>query len=403
METSNKKMDSWLLFVVLLLMAIGGTLVYTATAHSEMSLYWQKQVIYYVMGLIAIGILSRVPPKVFYISAYPLYGISLVLLIYVSIFKTGNVERWIPLPGGFKLQPSEIGKLALVLVLARFLAGSKLSLSKPSSLMIPGLLFVVPFLLVLKQPNLSTALVFAAITLSMMYGSGLKAWELFLLISPILSAIFTFDQFIWAAIFTSLITVLIVYRAHLSLFITTILINMASGYCSLLLWNKILKDHQRSRILTFINPMRDPKGEGYQVIQSKVATGSGGIWGKGFGEGSQTNLSFLPEEHTDFIFSVLGEQFGFVGCVIVLSLFFFMVFRILQTCTIIRSRFSNLTVMGISTLFSFHVFINVGMTVGVMPVTGLPLPFLSYGGSYVITCSILIGIILNLKVNGDQI
>jgi rod shape determining protein RodA len=262
-------------------------------------------------------------------------------------------------------------------------------------------MLAVPFLLVLKQPDLSTALVFGVMALFMLYWAGMAGWEIFILVSPVLSVILTSQQILWALLFVLLFIVMWVNRVNLLMLLTTLIINMAAGYSSILLWNRILKEHQRARILTFINPMHDPKGAGYQIIQSKVATGSGGLFGKGFGNGSQTNLSFLPEEHTDFIFSVLGEQFGFVGCVVVLVIFFFLIYRIFRMCVNIRSRFANLVTVGIAAIISFHVFINIAMTLGMMPVTGLPLPFLSYGGSFLLTCMVLIGIVMNFRAHEE--
>jgi len=395
---ANKKND-WFLFLILtILLVIGELLVYSATAN-EPGKEWQKQIIFIVMGFLVICGLYILPSKMFYFLAYPLYGLSLLLLLYVSFLKSGDVERWISLPGGLKFQPSEFAKLALLLALARFLALKTINLKDIKSLVVPALLVALPFILVLKQPDLSTALVFGVMSLFMFYWSGLAAWEIFILVSPILSVILTSQHFLWALLFLILFGVMWINRVHFIMIISTLVVNMGAGYSSILLWNKILKEHQRSRILTFIDPMRDPKGAGYQIIQSKVATGSGGVFGKGLGNGSQTNLSFLPEEHTDFIFSVLGEQFGFVGCVVVLSLYFLLIYRILRLCVNIRDRFANLVIVGVASIFSFHVFINVAMTLGMMPVTGLPLPFLSYGGSFLLICMILIGIVVSLRAH----
>lgn len=403
MERQDKQIDRGLLIALVTLMAIGLMLVYSATFNEMAGIYWKRQLLFFAIGLCLMVATWQIPLRLFYVAAYPMYAVALLLLMYVIVFKSNQVERWIALPGGFNLQPSEFAKLAMILVAARYLSTARVSLLNIRSLVVPAILFFIPFILVLKQPNLSTALVFLTLMLSTLYWSGMKGWELFLLISPLLSVILTFSQLLWASMFLVLIVVMITYRVPLSLFITMFFINIASGYSSLLLWNKILKAHQRSRVLTFINPMRDPRGEGYQVIQSKVTIGSGGLWGKGFGQGSQTNLSFLPEEHTDFIFSVLGEQFGFIGATLVLLLFFFLVYRILRTCRLIRSPFHNLIVVGVATVLGFHVIVNVAMTIGFMPVTGVPLPFLSYGGSFVLICLVLMGLVFNIQRNSDEI
>ncbi|MFC1585655.1 rod shape-determining protein RodA [Fibrobacterota bacterium] len=401
-EVNSRKIDWFLLLSLFCLLSVGGMLVYSATV-DEPGREWQKQIVYIVFGCIAICGIYLIPGKIFYVFAYYFYFFSLIPLFYVSFVKAGDVERWIQLPAGFKFQPSELAKLALLLALARYLTFHTVSLRNIKSLVIPGFLVAIPFLFVLKQPDLSTALVFGVMSIFMFYWAGLEAWEIFILISPVLSVVLTSQQFLWALLFVVLFVVMWRNRVNLLMLLTTMVVNMAAGYSSILLWNRILKEHQRLRILTFIDPMRDPKGAGYQIIQSKVATGSGGMFGKGFGAGSQTNLSFLPEEHTDFIFSVLGEQFGFIGCVFVLAMFFFLIYRILRTCVKNRSRFANLVTVGVAAILGFHVFINIAMTLGMMPVTGLPLPFLSYGGSFLITCMLFIGIVINFHAHEEDI
>jgi len=397
MASTPKSIDWIMLSALLGLMVIGTLLVYSATV-GESGYYWQKQIMYFGAGILAILALQFIPTRLLQVLAYPFYILTLISLMYVSFFKTGDVERWILLPGGLKLQPSEFAKVSVLLVLAHYLSSHTVSLRNFKSLIPVGLLFFIPFLLVLKQPDLSTALVFSVMVLTMLYWSGMRMWEIFILVSPVLSVLVTSNNFLWAALFAVLFGVMWLNRVNIGMLVTTLVTNMAAGYCSILLWNKILKEHQRDRILTFIDPMRDPQGSGYQIIQSKVATGSGGFWGKGFGEGSQTNLSFLPEEHTDFIFSVLGEQFGLAGCFVVILLYLILIIRILRSAKEIRNPFSNMLVAGIASIFTFHVFINIAMTLGMMPVTGLPLPFLSYGGSFVMTCMILIGLVINLRL-----
>ena len=180
-----------------------------------------------------------------------------------------------------------------------------------------------------------------------------------------------------------------------------LVVNILSGYASSMAWN-MLEPHQQKRVNTFLDPMSDPLGDGYQVLQSITAIGSGGAVGKGFGNGSQTNLAFLPEEHTDFIFSVLGEQFGFFGCTFVLLLFALFLWRATSICKMSSDPFVTLVTMGASTIILFHVVVNIAMTVGLMPVTGLPLPFISYGGSFALTCMVLVGFLVNMRLHGHQ-
>jgi rod shape determining protein RodA len=344
-----------------------------------------------------------VPRRFWYQSAYVLYGLLLLPLAMVSASAKG-AERWFAL-GGFHFQPSEFAKLGVLLALARLFADRKVGLSNLRPLLMPFLVFLLPFLLILKQPNLSTALAVAMVFVSMLFWSGFTLMDLVVLASPILSVGLSFE-FTWWAVFNIGMWALLFRRWRLRLISGRVaaifgVIVLLSGLASQIAWNKVLKPHQRARILTFLDPTRDPGGAGYQVLQSQVAIGSGGFLGKGFGQGSQSNLQFLPEEHTDFIFAVLSEQFGFAGCFVVLGLLLAFLIRCLQMCFDESDRFRNLVIVGASTIFSFHSIVNVAMTLGLMPVTGLPLPFLSYGGSFVITCMMLVGFLLHMRLGED--
>ena len=263
--------------------------------------------------------------------------------------------------------------------------------------------YAFPFILVLNQPNLSTALSFVAMTSVMAYWSGLTFREIFLLASPVISVALTFHQVAWALMFIVLIGIIVVSRINLKVGALLLLINIVAGYGAIFVWNKVLYDHQRGRIMTFMDPNRDPLGAGYQVLQSKVAIGSGGLLGKGFLNGTQTNLSFLPEEHTDFIFSVFAEQFGFLGCVVMLALYLFLLHRIIRVGSDVRNRFVSLVAVGVAGILGFHIIVNVSMTIGLMPVTGLPLPFMSYGGSFIISCLLMVGLLVNLRAHGHNL
>jgi rod shape determining protein RodA len=369
------------------------------------STYWFKQILHFVAGFaIAFAIAFGTSPKMWRSLALPLYLVTLALLVFVAFgggYTSKGAGRWISL-GGFRLQPSEFAKIAYLLMLAAWLSRHKVNLEKLQTFIVPGILFLVPFGLVLKQPNLSTALVFSAITLAMFYWAGLKFVDVILLVSPVISVILSALSWpLWTVCAIASFFICLKRQLSAPLIALVLTLFIGGGMASSIAWNS-MEDHQRSRIRTFVDPMRDPKGEGYQVIQSQVAMGSGGLFGKGYGEGSQTNLSFLPEEHTDFIFSVLGEQFGFLGCSIVLILFFILLSRGISVCRIYDDPFVNLVVVGVCTILFFHALVNVAMTVGLMPVTGLPLPFLSYGGSFVIACMILVGLLFNMRLKGDQ-
>jgi len=326
-----------------------------------------------------------------------------------------GASRWIAI-AGFRVQPSEFAKIGLLLALARYLADRTVSLQRIVSLVVPCLLVLVPFGLVLKQPDLGTAMVFATMALPILYWAGLTLVDIFYVVSPVvslvLSAIPLVHSFVqhgtagfayalpWGIFFIALCVTLYLYRSSGLMWTMVVGANLFTATITTVLWSSFLRDYQKARIITFINPQSDPTGAGYQVIQSTVAIGSGHLVGKGWLQGTQTRLSFLPEQHTDFIFSTLGEQFGLAGCALVLLLFLFLIVKGFLNTQAVPNRFANLVVVGAVSILAFHIFINIAMTLGMMPVAGVPLPFLSYGGSFTVTVAILVGFIINARVGG---
>jgi len=402
-----KKLDWLFMSSLFALIGIGIMLVYSATSNTDLIWYkteWFKQIVHFAIGFLFAAIIVFLPAKFWKNIAYPAYALAIIALLFVM--DSGHVSkgagRWLDI-AGFRFQPSEFAKIAYLLASSLWLSKHKVSILEPKTLLVPGLMFIVPFLLVLKQPNLSTALVFTAMTLVHFYFAGFRLVDLFLFVSPVASIILSaVSALYWNFLIICVFFLSIKFKFPIWLIILVMVFDVGAGYVSQMAWNS-MEEHQRSRILTFIDPVRDPKGDGYQVIQSQVAIGSGGLFGKGFGEGSQTNLAFLPEKHTDFIFSVLGEQFGFAGVIVVLILFFILFLRGIMICRLHTDNYVNLVVAGACTILFFHTFVNVAMTIGFMPVTGLPLPFLSYGGSFVITCMILIGLLINMRLKGRDI
>lgn len=404
------KIDWVFIGVTLTLMTCGVLLVYSATVNEDIVFYdthWFRQIIYFLMGIaIAVGLVFV---KIDWLkrAAVPSYVIALLMLVFVLIF-AGDVKgagRWIDLKV-IKLQPSEFAKIAYLLTISYWLSKHPVSLHKLKSFLVPLGLFIVPFALVLKQPDLSTALVFTAMTLVGFFFAGLTFTDLFLIVSPVLSVLFSHTQTMQMQVLWGgqiCFVMISVYRRRLSKKLSAVIIltNILAGYASTMVWN-MLEPHQQKRVNTFLDPMSDPLGDGYQVLQSLTAIGSGGIGGKGFGNGSQTNLSFLPEEHTDFIFSVLGEQFGFVGCAAILVLFTLFLWRASSICRTNDDPFVTLVAMGAATIFLFHITVNIAMTIGLMPVTGLPLPFISYGGSFALVCMFLVGLLMCLRYQGNK-
>jgi len=424
MKELNKKggFDVSVFLTALALWTIGIFLVYSATYIHEsgpLANLHRQQIIWVVMAVLIILVTISIPGRFLYNGAYIFYGLSLVMLLLALAMGVSakGAERWIML-GGVKIQPSEFAKIGLLLALARYFSEKSISLYKLSSFTIPCLLIGVPFLMVLKQPDLGTAGVFCAMSLPMFFWSGLGLLDLFFLLSPMLSLglsgiplILSFaaekttgigEAVPWGFFFLTLCAILYFTRPPVIIMIGVIIGNLTTATITTIVWNSFLKDYQKMRIISFINPQADPFGAGYQVIQSKVAVGSGHIFGKGYLQGTQTKLSFLPEQHTDFIFSVLGEQFGLFGCTLVLLLFLFLIAKSYSITRHIRNRYFNLIIVGSASIIAFHTFVNIAMTIGMMPVTGIPLPFLSYGGSFTLTVAILIGLILNSRQSAGR-
>ncbi|MBM3320750.1 MAG: rod shape-determining protein RodA [Candidatus Eisenbacteria bacterium] len=326
--------------------------------------------------------------------AIPAYVLSLAMLVLLLLRPGTGVESWLSI-GPIRFQPSELAKVALVLIMARVLSNRPPEKLGMRHFLVPALVAGAPFILVLRQPDLGTALVFGAILVPMLFWAGLPERALLFLLSPAVGILASSHLPAWILFLFILLAILLLMRASLVFAGATLGFNMLVGLAGPLLWNS-LKDYQKDRILTFLDPSHDPLGAGYQIIQSEVAIGSGGLAGKGFLEGTQKGLSFLPEQHTDFIFSVVGEEFGFLGCVILVVLYAVVLGRILLAASRTRDRFASLLVIGFFGYLSFQVVVNVGMTLGLVPVTGLPLPLLSYGGSSMTTTLFAIGVVLGV-------
>ncbi|MFH1681126.1 MAG: rod shape-determining protein RodA [Candidatus Eisenbacteria bacterium] len=394
-----RSFDWTLLGSTLLLVAFGILVLYSAsrTSAGEAS-YHVRQLAWAAIGIgfLALGVfLAQRWLDVLDFLAIPAYALSLVLLAVLLLRPSTGVERWLAV-GPFRFQPSEIAKISLVIVMARVLSNRPPEKVGLRHFLVPALVAGVPFLLVLRQPDLGTALVFGAILIPMLFWAGLPERVLLLVLSPAVGLIASSHLPAWIVFLFLLLLVLLVTHSSLPFSAVTLGVNMLVGIAGPILWNQ-LKDYQKTRIVTFLDPGHDPLGAGYQIIQSEVAIGSGGLAGKGFlQEGTQKWLSFLPEQHTDFVFSVVGEEFGFIGCVLLLVVYAVLLGRVLLVASRARDRFASLLVVGFFGYLSFQVVVNVGMTLGLVPVTGLPLPFLSYGGSSLTTTLVAIGIVLGV-------
>lgn len=331
--------------------------------------YFKKQILWIIIGTAVFVLTATLDYNSLFKYANYLYGLNLVILLGVLLVgrTAKGAQRWISI-GPFDFQPSEFAKLIIIVSLAAFLAKRQGKLNRLRDFIPPFFFTAIPMLLILKQPDLGTALVFIAILFGMMFVAGARP---IILGGLILGGIAVAAVALYAHF---------KYGVHLP-----------------------LKDYQLMRLVIFINPQLDPLGSGYHVIQSMVAIGSGGLLGKGFMHGTQVQLNFLPEHHTDFIFSVVGEEFGFVGAVVILLVYFSLLYKAVRIAIEAKDVFGALIVSGIVSMFAFHLLVNMGMTMGIMPVTGIPLPLLSYGGSTMLTMMMALGLVVNVNINKQRL
>jgi rod shape determining protein RodA len=388
----------WKLILAALALSLIGILTILSAQYYAGSDYQRT---YYLRKLLWLGIallgfiaVIHIPQRTFDAGAYWIYGVSLVLLVAVLAIGHSRMgaSRWFAF-GPISFSPSDLAKVALLLTLSRFFAYTKLPAASKRRLGLSAIIALIPMVLILKQPDLGTSLVFVVLLLALWFWSGLSPWYMLLILSPMVSLIAAFYWLSWVLYFVVLLVFLAVLRPGLLFSIVIVLFNLGFGMVTPMIWGH-LKDYQKMRILVFLDPGHDPRGAGYQIIQSKIAIGSGGVLGKGYLNGSQTRLDFMPERHTDFAFSVFSEEFGFWGAMILLALFTFVFYRCIRIALRCRSRFASLVVFGAAAMLFFQYFVNIGMTVGLMPVTGLPLPFVSYGGTALLTSWALIGFIV---------
>ena len=366
---------------------------------------WIRQGTWFVLAVTAFIVVVRVPVRWIEWVALPSYTLSILLLVSTLVVGTGvgtaaGVKSWIQI-GSFSFQPSEIAKIATILFLARFLSQRKDPLNSVQDLLLPALLVGLPLALVMLQPDLGTAIAFGGILFAMFFWAGTPVILLLLIASPVLGLMLSYDTIIWSGYMVALVGFLYLFRYRLLLFesVGVVLANLAAGTVARPLWNR-LAIYQQNRILVFLDPEVDPRGAGYQLIQSKVAVGSGGVMGQGFTLGSQKRYDFLPEQHTDFIFSVVGEELGFIGTALGILAFSFILGRLVHMAARTPDPFAGLVVLGIFGAWLAHIFVNIGMTVGVVPITGIPLPFVSYGGTFLLMCWISLAIAVRVAHEG---
>jgi rod shape determining protein RodA len=336
---------------------IGFALLYSVAGMS-FEPWAERQIVRFGIGLALMIAIAVIDVRVWFQLAYPIYGVSLLMLVAVEFMgRMGKgAERWIDI-GPLQLQPSELMKIALILALSRFLHGVLVDdVSRPTRLFVALVLIALPAGLVLIQPNLGTATILILGGCGLIFLAGLS-WKIILPVVALIAAAVSVG------------------------------------------WEFALKDYQKQRVYTFLDPDSDPLGAGYNITQSKIALGSGGIFGKGFGEGTQSRLNFLPEKQTDFIFTVLGEEFGLFGLLILMGLYTAILYNGVQIALDTRSQFGRLVAMGVCLNFLLYILINTSMSMGLIPVVGIPLPLVSYGGTALLTVLFGFGLLLSVQVH----
>lgn len=393
---NRKKFDWGLAILLLLLIMMGCVAIFTASTttigqHSTTQNHWWKQIIFAGIAVGAILLLLKLPMPIFDLAVLPLFLINLLALVLVLFTPAVNgSHRWFGFMG-LNYQPSESAKLLTILIVARVISKDHLNELKQ---VLYGLgLVMIPVLLIIIEPDFGTTLVFFFALLAMLVAADVPLFYLLLMVSPVVSIVSSLH---WVAVLIWIgLLVFLLVRVRLS-WVTVTIAGIFNVFVALIMpvfWNG-LKDYQQNRILTFLDPMRDPLGAGYQIIQSKIAVGSGAIIGKGWLQGTQKNMNFLPEHHTDFIFSVIGEEFGFVGGVLLLFVFVLFFLRMINAMSEIKVRERRIASAGILAYLMFQTFINIGMNTGVVPATGIPLPFISYGGSSLLINALAVGVVL---------
>jgi rod shape-determining protein RodA len=351
-----RQFDILMFFCMLALTGLGILMIYSATFQTASANLYYKQLQWFIIAMVIFVILLNIDYHVLVDLSLPFYLFAVALLIAVLFFgkRINGAKSWFTV-GYFNFQPSEIAKLASIILLARYFSEESKTYLVFKDFLMAGLIMGVPMFLIILQPDMGTTITFLPPLILLMFLAGMR------------------------------------YKL--------ILLAVISGSACLPLFWLFLKQYQKNRILTFIDPTIDPLGAGYQIIQSKIAVGSGKIFGKGlFSKATQAYLNYIPEKHTDFIFSVLAEDFGLIGVIGVFALYFILMIRLLNTAKSARDRVGTFIVMGITSVFFFHFVVNIGMIVGLMPITGLPLPLMSYGGSSLLSTVVSLGIVMNIRM-----
>ncbi|MCL6466542.1 MAG: rod shape-determining protein RodA [candidate division WOR-3 bacterium] len=395
MTNNRRRFDISLLALTLTLITIGLLAIYSAGGGR----YLLRQLIFVPIGFFGIFLFFLLPRRILYGLTEPLYALTLLLLIAVLFLGTGpGARRWFQI-GSFSLQPSEFAKITVTLMLAKYLSYKREIKPNFASLAGPILIMVIPLLLILLEPDLSTALCLVPPFAAMLYWQGLRPLHILLLFMPFLSFAAGFSLYLWIPFFVFL-AVLVFLRMRFFRAIAALATGTVFGLLSPVVLS-LLKDYQRTRLISFFAPWFDPHGMGWNAIQSQIAIGSGRLLGKGFLHGTQKRLGFLPNRHTDFIFSAIAEETGFIGSLLLLLVIGFLIRRILLIAYNSRDKNASLIAIGFAAILFYQAFVNIGMLLGLLPITGVTLPFISYGGSSLLTCCLMIGLVLNISAQPE--
>ena len=399
----SEHIDFLILFVVGCLLSIGITSIYSATHDTGSQAFYQRQLMFAGVGTILMIIILAMPFRTLQLLSFPLYGISIILLTLVLV--AGKIvagsKSWFGI-GGFGLQPSEFVKVTTILALASFLSQRHVSLHRLKDVMITFGIALTPVCLILLQPDMGTAIIYIGTLLFILYWAGASNFLLLTLIAPGAAALASLlGTTAFVIVITVTLVLLFLLRENRLMASITFSLTVLVGASTTFIFNK-LAPHQQKRILTFLYPDADPLGAGYNVAQSKIAIGSGGLLGKGFLHGTQTQLNFLPAQWTDFIYCVPSEEFGFLGAFLILLLLTILLLRGVKIASTVKSRYASIVVIGIVSTLAVHTTINIGMSMGILPVIGVPLPFLSYGGSNLITNMMMVGVLLHMYANRKE-
>ncbi len=396
-------LDRPLVIVVGILVVLGMLTLYSAgltDVPSPAEGLWRRQLVWLGIGIVGAVLAYRISPRILEWATPFLYVFALLLLAFTLLIGTGAgtaaaTKSWIAI-GGVRLgQPAEVAKIATILMLARHFGGRREAPSGLAELMPSVAIIGAPFLLVALQPDLGSAIVFLGILATMLYWTSVSPWVLLLFASPLISLLMAFSTLSWGIWIVMVSGLLLWVRPFVLEGLTVWLANVAMGVVALALWDR-LAPYQQNRLLSFLNPEIDPRATGWHIIQSKVAIGSGGLLGEGFAEGSQKRLAFLPAQHTDFVYSIVGEEGGFLWVLATLLLFAVCILILIRIARHATDPFSSMVVFGVAGMLLTHIVVNVGMTVGLMPITGIPLPFFSYGGSFLLACCLGIGMAMRV-------